>query len=86
LIVKSHVKSPAFYLNGKKINGTLKLNLGDIISFGSQEIKVISFNQIIKEEDLSADFERFSEKASELQFALDFIEDVLLQMEEDKHV
>lgn len=86
LVVRNNINSLSFYLNGKKVNGLLKLNLGDTLSFGSQEVKVVAFKQVLAEEDLSQDFERFSEKSSELQFALDFIEDVLLKMEEDKHV
>ncbi len=86
LIIQSHVSAPAFFINGKKVNGTLKLKLNDKIAFGSNEIQIVNFGQSLPEYDLTNDYERFINEASELTFTLEFIEEVLVKMENNKNV
>ncbi|MBY0414874.1 MAG: hypothetical protein K2Q18_11945, partial [Bdellovibrionales bacterium] len=78
LVARSFTRLPFFFLNGKKISGALKIYPNDIIAFGDNQIKIKSFKQTKVEEDLSLAFDNFSQKAPELRFALDFIEEVLI--------
>jgi pSer/pThr/pTyr-binding forkhead associated (FHA) protein len=86
LIVKSTTKDPAYYLNGKKVSGSLRIKPGDIISFGEQEIKIVAAEKTKQDEDLSAVYEKFNQEAGELKFALEFIEETLVEMEEKQNV
>lgn len=87
LVVKSLTRSPYFFINGKKISGLLKIRIGDVIAFGENKIKIIAFMKTRTETDLSEAFTTFAEKAPELRFALEFIEEVLVDLEEKgRHV
>lgn len=82
LIVKSLTRAPFFFVNGKKISGVLKIRPNDVIAFGENKIKIHAFAQTNDETDLSEAFKGFAANASELRFALDFIEEVLIEVEE----
>ncbi|TDP53801.1 hypothetical protein C8D79_1077 [Bacteriovorax stolpii] len=82
LVVKSLTRSPFFFVNGKKISGALKIRPNDVIAFGENKIKIHAFAPTTDETDLSEAFKGFAANASELRFALDFIEEVLIEVEE----
>jgi hypothetical protein len=84
LVVKSLKRGPFFFINGKKISGTLKLKLNDLIAFGDNEIRILKYGMTNQPNDFSSDFEEFNQKAPELKFALDFIEEVLIELEKKK--
>jgi hypothetical protein len=86
LVIKSTTKDPAYYLNGKKVSGSLRLKAGDLISFGEHELKIIKATSTAFDEDLSEAFDKFNQEASELKFALEFIEETLIALEENNHV
>jgi hypothetical protein len=86
LVVQSLTAAPYFFINGKKISGTLKLKPGDVIAFGENQIRVLKAIQSKDNIDYSALQEELSKKSPEIKFALDFIEEVLLELEEDHHV
>jgi pSer/pThr/pTyr-binding forkhead associated (FHA) protein len=86
LAIQSRVKEPFFFVNGKKISGTLKLKENDTIAFGNNQIRVVKALATNASDDFSAAFENFNKKSPELKFALDFIEEVLLDLEKDSHV
>jgi hypothetical protein len=81
LVARNLPTTPFFFINGKKISGPLKVYPNDIITFGSNSIKILTFKKTKIEEDLTEAFENFSNNAKELRFALDFIEEVLLDIE-----
>lgn len=85
LVVRSLTRSPFFFINGKKISGTLKIRVGDVIAFGENKIKIIDFKKTKEETDLSEAYAKFEKNAPELRFALDFIEEVLIDLEEKSH-
>ncbi len=85
LYVKSLTRSPFFFINGKKISGALKIRIGDVIAFGENKIKVLDFKKTKQETDLSEAYAKFEQNAPELRFALDFIEEVLIDLEEKGH-
>ena len=82
LVVRSLTRTPYFFINGKKISGVLKVRIGDVIAFGENKIKIIAFNKTKQDSDLSEAYAKFSKEAPELRFALDFIEEVLVDLEE----
>lgn len=86
LIIKSLTSSPYFFINGKKISGTLKIRANDIIAFGPNKIKILHFEKNHVEEDFSASYEKFTKEASDLKFSLEFIEEVLVDMEKASDV
>ena len=86
LIVQSLTRSPYFFVNGKKVSGTLKLNPNDIIAFGQNQIRIIKSAPSSRAIDFSSAYEEFNQKTPELKFALEFIEDVLVELEKDSHV
>jgi hypothetical protein len=81
LVTRSVARTPFFFINGKKVSGTLKVRPNDLIAFGENTIKVIKFQKTKEEEDLGASFDKFAKNAPELRFALDFIEEVLIDLE-----
>lgn len=81
LMIKSLTQRPFFFHNGKKVHGSLRLRIGDVISFGKNEIKVIDFKKTQKNDDLQEHYSRFSKEAPELAFILDFIEEKILELE-----
>ena len=85
LIVRSLTRSPFFFINGKKISGVLKIRVGDVIAFGENKLKIIAFDKTVEESDLSEAFTNFAKNAPELKFALDFIEEILVEAEEKEH-
>ncbi|MDO9183269.1 MAG: FHA domain-containing protein [Bacteriovorax sp.] len=86
LVAQSFNRTSFFYVNSKKISGTLKINLNDIISFGSTQLKIIRFKQSLEQTDFSMAFDDFNKKAPELKFSLEFIEQVLIHLEKDQNV
>ena len=82
LVVRSLTRAPFFFINGKKISGVLKIRIGDVIAFGENTIKIIDFQKTKEETDLSEAYAKFEKNAPELRFALDFIEEVLIDLEE----
>lgn len=86
LVVQSRVKEPFFFVNGKKVSGTLRLKVNDTIAFGNNQIRVVKATETNASSDFSAAFENFNKQCPELKFALDFIEEVLLDLEKDSHV
>lgn len=82
LVVRSLVRSPFFFVNGKKISGALKIRANDVIAFGENKFKILAFAKTEKETDLGAAFQGFEANASDLRFSLDFIEEVLIELEE----
>lgn len=86
LIVQSRVAEPFFFVNGKKISGTLKLKPNDTIAFGNNQIRLIKASETNINSDFSSAYEQFNKQSPELKFALDFIEEVLLDMEKENHV
>ncbi|MBC7427202.1 MAG: hypothetical protein H7336_01240 [Bacteriovorax sp.] len=81
LVVRSLTRAPFFFINGKKISGALKIRIGDIVAFGENKIKIIDFKKTREESDLSGAFAAFAKNAPELKFALEFIEEVLVEAE-----
>ena len=81
LIVQSFKRSSFFFVNGKKVSGTLKLHPNDVLAFGVHQIRIIKSAQTSATEDFSSIYEDFIKEASELKFALDFIEEVLIEIE-----
>lgn len=82
LVVRSLVRSPFFFINGKKVSGALKIRTGDVIAFGENKIKILHFKKTKEETDLSEAYAKFEKNAPELRFALEFIEEVLMDLEE----
>jgi hypothetical protein len=81
LVARSLTRTPFFFINKKKVSGTLKIHANDIVAFGDNTIRIIKFKKTKAEEDLSLAFDEFAKNASELRFALDFIEEVLIDLE-----
>lgn len=86
LVVQSFTRSPFFFVNGKKISGTLKIKNNDIIAFGENQIRIIKSGISNASVDFSEAYENFSKKAPELKFALEFMEQVLIDLEKDSNV
>lgn len=86
LVVQSRVKEPYFFVNGKKISGTLKLKPNDTIAFGSNQIRVVNAMPTNMSADFSSAYEKFNKESPEMKFALDFIEEILLDLEKQSHV
>lgn len=86
LVIKSLEKEPFFFVNGKKVSGLLKIRPGDLIAFGPNQLKIISFEKNQVELDLSEAYERFEKSSPDLKFVLEFIEEVLIDQEGDKNV
>ena len=86
LVVKSTTKIPAYYLNGKKVSGSLRIKPEDVISFGDHEFKIVAAEKSKKDEDLSEVYEKFNQEAAEYKFALEFIEETLVALEEKQNV
>lgn len=86
LVVQSITRSPFFFINGKKVSGALKLNVDDIIAFGHNEIRIVKYASTNKSVDLAVEFAKFEKNSPELKFALNFIEDVLIDLEKDQNV
>jgi hypothetical protein len=86
LVVKSLVTHPFFFVNGKKVSGTLKINANDTIAFGPNLIRVVQAKMGQPPIDLSSAYEKFNTEASDLKCALDFMEQVILDLEKDSNV
>ena len=86
LIVKNLTRLPFFFVNGKKVSGTLKINVNDTISFGQNQIRVIKFKLSNQPIDFPVFYEKFHQEVPELKFSLDFIEQVLIDLEKDSNV
>ena len=82
LVVRSLTRSPFFFVNGKKISGVLKVRVNDVIAFGENRIKIIYFKKTSDEADFQDAFINFEKNRPELRFALNFIEEVLVDLEE----
>lgn len=86
LVARSFTRSPFFFINGKKISGVIKIRNNDIIAFGKNTIKILYFKKTHEADDLGQAFDDFAKNAKELRFALDFIEEVLLDHEKASDV
>lgn len=86
LIVQSLIRSPFFFVNGKKISGTLKVKANDTIAFGDNQIRIIKSSVTNQSVDFSSAYDDFNKSVPELKFALEFIEEVLIDLEKDTHV
>ncbi len=86
LVARSLTRSPFFFINGKKISGVIKIRHNDIIAFGENKIKILNFKKTHEVDDLSQAFSDFAQNAKEVRFALDFIEEVLLDHEKASDV
>jgi hypothetical protein len=86
LVVQSFTRQPYFFVNGKKISGTLKLKIDDIVAFGENQIRIIKSAMTTAPVDFSNAYDNFNNSASELKFSLDFIEEVLIDLEKDTNV
>lgn len=86
LVARSLTSSPFFFINGKKISGVIKIRHNDIIAFGENQIKILNFKKTHEAEDLTQAFNDFAVNAPEVRFALDFIEEVLLDHEKASDV
>ena len=81
LVARSLTQTPYFFINGKKISGVIKIRPNDIIAFGKNKIKILNFKKTHVIDDLSLVYDNFDKNAKELEFALDFIGEVLLDYE-----
>ena len=86
LVARSLTRTPFFFINGKKISGVIKIRINDVIAFGENKIKILNFKKTQEADDLSHPFNDFAKNAKELSFALDFIEEVLLDNEKASDV
>lgn len=86
LIVQGLDKSSFYHVNGKKISGSLKVRNGDIISFGTNELKIINSLPTNKSFDFEVEYDQFQKNSPELKFCLEFIEDVLIKIEKGTNV
>ena len=87
LVARSQTRFPFFFVNGKKISGTLKIRPNDIISFEGNQIKIVSFKKTRADSDLHQAFSSFEKDAKDLRFSLDFIEEVLIDLDKkNEHV
>lgn len=86
LVARSLTRSPFFFINGKKVSGLLKVRINDVIAFGENQIKILDFSRTHEADDLSQAFNDFAKNGSEVRFALDFIEEVLLDHEKASDV
>lgn len=82
LMIRNLIRIPYFFVNGKKVSGSLKLRPNDVIAFSENKIKVLDFKKTKTDEDLGPAYTKFATEASELRFALEFIEEVLIEAEE----
>lgn len=86
LVIQSLSRAPFFFVNGKKVSGTLKIKTGDLVAFGENQIRLLKTGQSNVSVDFSAAYEEFSKAAPELKFSLEFIEQVLIDLEKDSNV
>lgn len=86
LVVQNFARSPFFFVNGKKVSGLLKIKMNDIIAFGENQIRIVDCAVSNKPTDLTSAYDEFNKKAPELRFALDFIEEIIIDLEKDSHV
>lgn len=86
LVAKSKSPTPFFFINGKKVSGLIKVRHSDVIAFGDNQIKILNFQRTHEEQDLSQAFTDFAKNSNELRFALDFIEEVLMDNEQGTDV
>lgn len=85
LIIKSLTSSPFFFMNGKKVSGSLRVRVGDIIAFGKNQLKIISFKKSDQSDSIDEYLEGFSQNGSELNFVLSFIEENIIELENQKN-
>ncbi len=87
LIVKNNLNDPYYFINGKKVSGSLKLKINDVISLGATKLKIIGFKKNDSDVELSEAYALFEAKAPELRPALEFIEEAIVDCEKmDQHV
>lgn len=86
LIIQSLTRSPFFFINEKKVSGTLKIKANDTIAFGDNQIRIIKSAETNQSIDFSSAYDDFNKSAPELKFALVFIEEVLIELEKDTRV
>lgn len=84
LIIKSLINHPYFFINGKKVSGSLRIRIGDIIAFGKNQIKIISFKKTNVPDNIAEEYENFEKNYKELGFVLSFIEEKIIELENKK--
>ena len=86
LLIKSTTRTPPYFVNGKKLSGTVKVKANDIIAFGENQIRIIKSQQTTPSLDITKAYDEFITKSPELKFALEFIEETLISLEKDENV
>ena len=75
------------HINGKKFKGTKKLNLGDKVTFGANQIEIIEFKTLsFPSLDLEKLYEDAVNKSPELENIISLLERELLYMESKQNV
>ena len=64
----------------------LKIKVDDIIAFGEHQIRIVASAVTNQSADFSTAFDDFNKNAPELKFALEFIEEILIELENENHV
>jgi hypothetical protein len=85
LFVTNEENSMFYFVNNKKMSGARKLMIGDNITINSHKIKILDFKKN-STKSLENYYEDFQKNHSELQFALDFIEEKLIELETNSPV
>ncbi len=85
LIIKNNLNDPFFLINGKKISGSLKLKINDVISFAATKLKIINYKKNLNDLDISEAFDAFEANASECRVALDLIEEIIVDFEKQNN-
>lgn len=86
LVVQSSTRIPFFFVNGKKVSGTLKIKENDVIAFGENQLRIKKAQFTSEAIDFSLAYEEFNKKAPELKIALETIEEILIDLEKDSSV
>jgi len=81
LVVKNNKNDPFYFINGKKVSGSIKLKNEDVVSFASIKFQIKNFKKNEVDVDLSSAYEEFEKNANDLRPALDFIEEVIIDFE-----
>jgi len=82
LIALSVPKDFYYLINEKKMSGLRKLNINDKLKLGEVEITILDFT-FTQEPELHYFYEEFKKNYPDLQFALDYIEEKIIQLENE---
>lgn len=85
LIIKNFKNQNHFFINGKKVSGTLKLKTRDIISFGKESFTIKDFSSTQNiQVDITELYSQFKAKHPELEFSLKTIEKIIIELEAEE--